>query len=62
MAAEGKREHGPLKRRLLKLRQSWRRPGEMGDRAGASRRADTADADRYGSPGSRDPGTHSGGF
>jgi hypothetical protein len=61
MAAEPKREPGPLRRWLQKLRANWRRAGDMGDRAGAARRADVTNADRYGSPGSRDPGT-GGGF
>ena len=42
MAAETKREPGPLKRRLQKLRASWRRAGDMQGRAGAARRADHA--------------------
>jgi len=61
MADEAKREPGPLRRWLRKLRDSWRRAGDMGDRAGAARRADGANAERYGrSPRSGDPGA--GGF
>jgi hypothetical protein len=56
MAAEAKREPGPLKRWLQKLRASWRRAGDMGDRAGAARRADHAKE----RPGSRDSGGNPG--
>jgi hypothetical protein len=61
MSTEAKREPGPLRRWLQKLRESWRRAGDMGDRAGATRRADKAAAERHGSAGSRDPGTFGGG-
>ena len=61
MAAEAKPEPGPLRRWLQKLRASWRRAGDMGDREWAARRADEAKAERHRSPRSGDPGPFGGG-
>jgi hypothetical protein len=60
MAAEAKREPGPLRQWLQKLRESWRRAGDMGDRAAATRRDDYQKAERHGGPRSGDPGAGTG--
>ena len=48
MAAEAKREPGPLKRWLLKLRESWRRSGEIKRRSAAAQRAQNAKTSKHG--------------
>jgi hypothetical protein len=48
MAAEAKREPGPLRRWLQKLRASWRRAGAIDERADKARRTYENKADKYG--------------
>jgi hypothetical protein len=62
MSDDAKRQAGPLRRWLQKVRQSWRRAGDMGDRASATRRADYTQADRRGPPRTGDPGQFGGGL
>ena len=62
MAAEAKRQPRLLRRWLQELRESWRQAGAVSDRMRAVRRANDANADRYGAGGPRDPGPFSGGF
>jgi hypothetical protein len=59
MAAEAKPKLGGVKRWLQKRRESWRQAGDMGGRASAARRTDTANAEKR-RPDPRDPGSFSG--
>ena len=54
MAAEARRETGPLRQWLHKLRESWRRAGAIDQRADKARRAYEAKADKYRTDGGED--------